>query len=252
MSRATVDLQAVRFFLGYGLIFFTQNLITIVIVAIALVWIDWQLALISFAIAPVLSIAAFRYSRASHPVLKRGAAARRRRHDAGRGEHRRRARREGVRAGAAPARELRRRDRSASSTRRSWPPGSRPGTCRSCRRSPTSRWRRVVLAGGYRVVHGSSAWAQFFAVNGYLLLLVVPLRVDRDVGGAVPARDRLGRADLRGARLRPRHPRPARCGGARAGPRRDPHGGRSVRLRPRLARAGRHRHRRPGRARRWP
>src|SRR5206468_8542292 len=70
MSRATVDLQSVRFFLGYGLIFFTQNLITIVIVAIALVLIDWQLALIAFAIAPVLSVAAFRYSRASHPVLK--------------------------------------------------------------------------------------------------------------------------------------------------------------------------------------
>ena len=70
MSRATVDLQSVRFFLGYGLIFFTQNLVTIVIVAIALVWIDWQLALIAFAVAPVLSIAAFRYSRASHPVLK--------------------------------------------------------------------------------------------------------------------------------------------------------------------------------------
>ncbi len=35
MSRVTVDLQSVRFFLGYGLIFFTQNLITIAIVAIA-------------------------------------------------------------------------------------------------------------------------------------------------------------------------------------------------------------------------
>ena len=29
MSRATVDLQAIRFFLGYGLIFITQNLLTI-------------------------------------------------------------------------------------------------------------------------------------------------------------------------------------------------------------------------------
>jgi ATP-binding cassette subfamily B protein len=30
MSRATVDLQAIRFFLGYGLIFITQSLLTIV------------------------------------------------------------------------------------------------------------------------------------------------------------------------------------------------------------------------------
>ena len=30
MSRATVDLQGVRFFLGYGLIFFFQNAFTVV------------------------------------------------------------------------------------------------------------------------------------------------------------------------------------------------------------------------------
>ncbi len=30
MSRATVDLQTVRFFLGYGLIFFFQNILTLV------------------------------------------------------------------------------------------------------------------------------------------------------------------------------------------------------------------------------
>ena len=33
MSRATVDLQAVRFFLGYGLIFILQSALTIVIAA---------------------------------------------------------------------------------------------------------------------------------------------------------------------------------------------------------------------------
>ena len=33
MSRATVDLQSIRFFLGYGLIFITQNLLTIVLAA---------------------------------------------------------------------------------------------------------------------------------------------------------------------------------------------------------------------------
>ena len=30
MSRATVDLQSVRFFLGYGLIFFFQHVLTVV------------------------------------------------------------------------------------------------------------------------------------------------------------------------------------------------------------------------------
>src|ERR671936_549624 len=34
MSRATVDLQSVRFFLGYGLIFIIQNLLTIVLATV--------------------------------------------------------------------------------------------------------------------------------------------------------------------------------------------------------------------------
>ena len=37
MSRATVDLQGVRFFLGYGLIFFFQHVFTIVGVGIVVV-----------------------------------------------------------------------------------------------------------------------------------------------------------------------------------------------------------------------
>ena len=52
MSRATVDLQSVRFFLGYGLIFFAQNAVTVLIVVVMLFVIDWQLALVALAIAP--------------------------------------------------------------------------------------------------------------------------------------------------------------------------------------------------------
>src|ERR671922_1736493 len=47
MSRATVDLQSVRFFLGYGLIFFFQHVITVVGVTIVLFVVDWRLALIA-------------------------------------------------------------------------------------------------------------------------------------------------------------------------------------------------------------
>src|SRR5215469_8618147 len=36
MSRATVDLQSVRFFLGYGLIFIAQSLLTIVLAGVAM------------------------------------------------------------------------------------------------------------------------------------------------------------------------------------------------------------------------
>src|ERR671914_3132987 len=66
MSRATVDLQAVRFFLGYGLIFFFQHVLTILATTAILFAIDWQLALIALAITPVLVVVAYQYSRASH------------------------------------------------------------------------------------------------------------------------------------------------------------------------------------------
>src|SRR6266516_1534179 len=62
MSRATVDLQGVRFFLGYGLIFFFQNILTFFFV--------WKLALIPLAITPVLVVLAYRYSHVSHPTLR--------------------------------------------------------------------------------------------------------------------------------------------------------------------------------------
>src|SRR5205823_15062866 len=44
MSRATVDLQGVRFFLGYGLIFFFQNVLTILSVTAVLFFFEWKLA----------------------------------------------------------------------------------------------------------------------------------------------------------------------------------------------------------------
>jgi ABC-type multidrug transport system fused ATPase/permease subunit len=70
MSRATVDLQNVRFFLGYGLIFLTQHVLTVVGVTAILLVIDWRLALVALAITPLLVAVAYRYSRVSHPVLR--------------------------------------------------------------------------------------------------------------------------------------------------------------------------------------
>jgi ABC-type multidrug transport system fused ATPase/permease subunit len=70
MSRATIDLQSVRFFLGYGLIFFAQHVVTIVVVTAVLFVYSWQLALIALAITPVVALTAYRYSRVSHPVLR--------------------------------------------------------------------------------------------------------------------------------------------------------------------------------------
>ena len=70
MSRATVDLQGVRFFLGYGLIFFFQNVLTVVSVTAVLFVFQWKLALIALAITPVLVVLAYRYSHIAHPTLR--------------------------------------------------------------------------------------------------------------------------------------------------------------------------------------
>ena len=70
MSRATVDLQSVRFFLGFGLIFFFQHALTVVSVMVVLFVVEWRLALIALAITPVIVAVAYRYSHVSHPVLR--------------------------------------------------------------------------------------------------------------------------------------------------------------------------------------
>ncbi len=70
MSRATVDLQGVRFFLGYGLIFFFQHVFTIAGVGLVVFLISWKLALIAVAISPALLAVAYRYSHVSHPLLR--------------------------------------------------------------------------------------------------------------------------------------------------------------------------------------
>jgi ATP-binding cassette subfamily B protein len=70
MSRATVDLQGVRFFLGYGLIFFFQNALTVVSVSVVLFFLQWQLALVVLAVMPFLVAIAYRYSHVAHPTLR--------------------------------------------------------------------------------------------------------------------------------------------------------------------------------------
>jgi ATP-binding cassette, subfamily B, bacterial len=70
MSRATIDLQSVRFFLGYGLIFFAQHVVTVLVVTAVLFVYSWKLALVAFAITPIIAFTAYRYSRVSQPILR--------------------------------------------------------------------------------------------------------------------------------------------------------------------------------------
>ncbi|HEU5212601.1 MAG TPA: ABC transporter ATP-binding protein [Gaiellaceae bacterium] len=70
MSRATVDLQTVRFFLGYGLIFFFQHILTVVGATAVMFFVDWRLALCATAVTPFIIVLAYRYSHVSHPILR--------------------------------------------------------------------------------------------------------------------------------------------------------------------------------------
>ncbi len=70
MSRATVDLQSIRFFLGYGLIFLTQNAFTIVLAAVIMFVISPVLAALALAPIPFVVMTATRYSRLSRPALQ--------------------------------------------------------------------------------------------------------------------------------------------------------------------------------------
>src|SRR5215210_7422154 len=70
MSRATVDLQSVRFFLGYGLIFILQSALTIVLAAVAMLALDPALGALALIPVPFVVLIAARYGRRSRPSLQ--------------------------------------------------------------------------------------------------------------------------------------------------------------------------------------
>ena len=70
MSRATVDLSQVRFFLGYGLIFILQSALTIVLAGIAMVVINPQLGLIALIPVPFVVAISQRYGRLARPAVQ--------------------------------------------------------------------------------------------------------------------------------------------------------------------------------------
>jgi len=70
MSRATVDLQAIRFFLGYGLIFFSQSLLTVALAGVVMFVINPWLALIALAPTPFVILTAVRFTQQSRPAMQ--------------------------------------------------------------------------------------------------------------------------------------------------------------------------------------
>jgi ABC-type multidrug transport system fused ATPase/permease subunit len=70
MSRATVDLQAVRFFLGYGLVFILQSALTLVLAGVAMILTNPGLGLIAMAPTPFVVFISQRYGRRARPAIQ--------------------------------------------------------------------------------------------------------------------------------------------------------------------------------------
>src|SRR4051794_19929423 len=70
MSRATVDLSSVRFFLGYGLVFILQSGLTILLGAAAMLLIQPGLGALALIPVPFVVFVAARYGRRSRPALQ--------------------------------------------------------------------------------------------------------------------------------------------------------------------------------------
>jgi ATP-binding cassette subfamily B protein len=176
MSRATVDLQGVRFFLGYGLIFFAQNLFTILGATAIMLLTDWRLSLIAFGITPILITLAYRYSRVSHPVLR---DVQQRLADVATVAEENIV---GVHVVKSFAQEE---QEQAKFEQRSNAVFGRTIDA-NLQRSiyvpvlsfvPLLAQAAVLLIGGWMVVHGQLTVGEFFAFNLYVSMLIMPLRM---------------------------------------------------------------------------
>jgi ABC-type multidrug transport system fused ATPase/permease subunit len=194
MSRATVDLQAVRFFLGYGLIFIAQSLLTIVLAGVAMLALQAGLAVLALAPVPFVVVIAFRYGRRSRPALQ---------------EVQQRIAEltadveeniSGVRVVKAFAQENRQLDRFRHSTARVFDQSiyatkiqARYGPMISF--VPNVGLALILFVGGRQVIDGTITVGQFTAFYAYLLMLISPMRTLGYMLGAAQ------RATASGARI---------------------------------------------------
>ena len=176
MSRATVDLQSVRFFLGYGLIFFFQHVLTILGVTAIMFWIEWRLALAALAVTPLIIALAYRYSHVSHPVLR---DVQQKLADVATvaeenivGVH-------VVKAFAREPEEVQKFERRSEAVFERSVEANRQRAIYVPLLSfvPLLAQAAVLLVGGRMVVHGSLTIGQFVAFNLYVVMLIMPLRM---------------------------------------------------------------------------
>jgi ATP-binding cassette subfamily B protein len=175
MSRGTVDLAAVRFFLGYGLVFILQFALTILLAGVAMMIINPSLGLIALIPVPFVVVISYRYGRKARPAIQEVQQRI--------GELTANAEENisGVRVVKSFAREPRQLQRFSESTTRVFEQ-SMVATRQEARYNPIIGFlpqlglTAVLLIGGERVIHASLTLGQFSAFYFYLNMLVGPMR----------------------------------------------------------------------------
>ena len=175
MSRATVDLQAVRFFLGYGLIFIGQSALSILLAAVAMFLLQPTLAALALAPVPFVVLIADRYGRRSRPAIQE--AQQRIAELTAEAEENV----SGVRVVKAFAQEQRQLDRFGHSVQRVFEQQMIATRIQAFYGPmisflPNLGLAIILLIGGREVIDGTLTLGQFTAFYAYLLILISPMR----------------------------------------------------------------------------
>jgi ABC-type multidrug transport system fused ATPase/permease subunit len=221
MSRATVDLSSVRFFLGYGLVFILQSALTILLGAAAMFVLSPGLAALALIPVPFVVFVATRYGRRSRPALQQ-VQQRIAEVTADAEENI-----SGVRVVKAFAAEPRQLERFRGNVARVFDQAMVATRLRAFYNPflaflPNVGLAVILLVGGRQVINGSLTLGDFTAFYTYLLMMIGPMRMlgvalgmaqratasgsrlfeilDREpriVGGAAPLPEGRGRVELR-------------------------------------------------------
>jgi ATP-binding cassette subfamily B protein len=175
MSRVTVDLQGVRFFLGYGLVFIGQSVFSIVLAAIAMLLLRPELALLALAPVPVVVAVATRYGLRSRPAIQE--VQQRIAELTAEAEENI----SGVRVVKAFAREDRQLGRFRHRTRRVFDQAMKTTRLQAFYAPfigflPSLGLAAILFAGGRQVISGTITLGTFTAFYAYLLMLISPMR----------------------------------------------------------------------------
>src|SRR3954466_15540654 len=176
MSRATVDLSSVRFFLGYGLVFILQSGLTILLAAVAMFVLQPGLAALALIPVPFVVLVATLYGHRSRPALQEV------QQRIGEVTAEVEENISGVRVVKAFAAESRQLTRFRGAVGRVFDQAMYATRLQAFFNPflaflPNLGLAVILLVGGRQVVHGTLSLGDFTAFYTYLLMLIGPMRM---------------------------------------------------------------------------